>query len=153
MRTVGRETGFTDEGEAEASRLEVGFERIRTAVSDHEDAIGARFKRKRVAFLEWLEPLFNGGHWIPDLVRAAGAEYTMAEPGIKRGGRRTCRRHLARILLPSSPCTRVLQVRHLEYLGRHPLEHDELFVLKRCPYDSDIGSLSKVYAKRIASSV
>lgn len=28
--------------------------------------------RPRVAFLEWLEPLFFGGHWIPDMVAAAG---------------------------------------------------------------------------------
>ena len=29
-------------------------------------------KRPRVAFLEWLEPPFNGGHWNPELVALAG---------------------------------------------------------------------------------
>ena len=29
-------------------------------------------ERPRVAFLEWLLPLFNGGHWNPELVTAAG---------------------------------------------------------------------------------
>ena len=28
--------------------------------------------RPRVACLEWLDPLFNGGHWVPELVGIAG---------------------------------------------------------------------------------
>lgn len=96
VRLVGRETGFVDEGEAEARRLEEGFNKIRAVVAEMEarssaeqsdTAEGSKHarscKKKKVAFLEWLEPLFNGGHWIPDMVRAAGAEYTMAEPGEK----------------------------------------------------------------------
>lgn len=104
-----------EEAEAEARRLEAGFEKIREVVSKaQEDQAAAAaaaaatttttattaqsvsktdcsdngvYKKKiKVAFLEWLEPLFNGGHWIPDLVRAAGAEYTMAEPGEGKEG-------------------------------------------------------------------
>eukprot|EP00903_Cladosiphon_okamuranus_P008360 g8039.t1 len=131
VRLVGRETGFAEEGQAEAARLEAGFERIReviTKVEDEEarqneeqqeqpqehqlpqaakenggaetspgkaeaaagDGLGAGLnkqkQRQKVAFLEWLEPLFNGGHWVPDLVRAAGGLYTMAEPGSKSVG-------------------------------------------------------------------
>lgn len=90
VRLVGRETGFQKEGEAEAKRLEEGFEKIRTEVAKAEARAAAAAAvaggactaaKKKVAFLEWLEPLFNGGHWIPDMVRAAGGEYTMAEPG------------------------------------------------------------------------
>lgn len=109
VRLVGRETGFAQEGLAEACRLEAGFEKIRQVVTMIEkkktlqaarsestargggEETGApragggeaphAHKKPKVAFLEWLEPLFNGGHWIPDLVRWAGGEYTMAEPG------------------------------------------------------------------------
>lgn len=86
VRLVGRETGFQEEGEAEAQRLEAGFEKIRAEVAKAEAraaaaVAGGVYARKKVAFLEWLEPLFNGGHWIPDMVRAAGGDYTMAEPG------------------------------------------------------------------------
>lgn len=100
VRLVGRETGFEQEGLAEASRLEAGFDKIREVVAKVEQEAAAPtmstatatapstaepaqmdHKKKKVAFLEWLEPLFNGGHWIPDLVRAAGGLYTMAEPG------------------------------------------------------------------------
>jgi iron complex transport system substrate-binding protein len=30
--------------------------------------------RPRVAFLEWLEPIYVGGHWIPEMIRSAGGE-------------------------------------------------------------------------------
>ena len=34
-----------------------------------------------VACLEWLDPPFNAGHWMPDLVRAAGGVDPLAEAG------------------------------------------------------------------------
>lgn len=40
--------------------------------------------RPRVALIEWVDPPFVAGHWIPDLVRAAGGE-----PVAHRGGRRS----------------------------------------------------------------
>jgi iron complex transport system substrate-binding protein len=35
----------------------------------------------QVAFLEWLEPLFDGGHWIPDMLQIAGAHYSLNASG------------------------------------------------------------------------
>jgi iron complex transport system substrate-binding protein len=37
--------------------------------------------RPRVAVVEWIEPLFTGGHWIPDQVTAAGGQAVAAHPG------------------------------------------------------------------------
>ncbi|MGI8680129.1 MAG: ABC transporter substrate-binding protein [Jatrophihabitans sp.] len=37
--------------------------------------------RPRVAVVEWVDPPFTAGHWIPDLVRAAGGEPVAANPG------------------------------------------------------------------------
>jgi iron complex transport system substrate-binding protein len=31
-------------------------------------------RRPRVAFLEWLEPIYVGGHWVPEMIRCAGGE-------------------------------------------------------------------------------
>ena len=31
-------------------------------------------RRPRVAFLEWLEPIYVGGHWIPEMIRCVGGE-------------------------------------------------------------------------------
>lgn len=67
VRLVGRETGFVQEAEAEALRLEAGFDKIRDVVSKAEaeqagDAgeggataegtSGGVHKKKKVAFLE-----------------------------------------------------------------------------------------------------
>jgi iron complex transport system substrate-binding protein len=37
--------------------------------------------RQRVVCIEWLEPLYLAGHWVPDQVSAAGAEDVGARPG------------------------------------------------------------------------
>jgi iron complex transport system substrate-binding protein len=34
----------------------------------------AYFEPRRVVFLEWLDPLFAAGHWIPELVQIAGGQ-------------------------------------------------------------------------------
>jgi iron complex transport system substrate-binding protein len=44
----------------------------------------AGFPRPRVAIVEWVDPPFTAGHWVPDLVAAAGGE-----PVGARGGRRS----------------------------------------------------------------
>jgi iron complex transport system substrate-binding protein len=41
----------------------------------------AKRPRPRVAMLEWTEPLFCAGHWVPDLVSAAGATSVLGQPG------------------------------------------------------------------------
>ncbi|GAA1609578.1 ABC transporter substrate-binding protein [Actinoplanes couchii] len=37
--------------------------------------------RPRVAVVEWVDPPFTAGHWVPDLVTAAGGETVAALPG------------------------------------------------------------------------
>ena len=37
----------------------------------------------RVLCLEWLSPLFQGGHWIPEMVELAGGNAVLATPGKK----------------------------------------------------------------------
>ncbi len=37
--------------------------------------------RPKVAVIEWVDPPFAAGHWIPDLVTAAGGEPVSARPG------------------------------------------------------------------------
>jgi iron complex transport system substrate-binding protein len=39
--------------------------------------------RTRVAALEWLDPVFVGGHWVPEMVAAAGGEDVLGERGCK----------------------------------------------------------------------
>ncbi len=41
----------------------------------------AGLPRPRVACLEWLDPLFNAGHWVPEQVRIAGGEDVLGRAG------------------------------------------------------------------------
>ncbi|MFN2637495.1 MAG: cobalamin-binding protein [Gemmatimonadaceae bacterium] len=36
---------------------------------------------RRVVFLEWTEPLFCGGHWVPEMISLAGGEDPLGRPG------------------------------------------------------------------------
>ncbi len=37
--------------------------------------------RPRVAALEWLDPVYAGGHWVPQMVQLAGGEDVLGLPG------------------------------------------------------------------------
>ncbi|MEM1154613.1 MAG: ABC transporter substrate-binding protein [Pseudomonadota bacterium] len=50
-----------------------------SAVCDRSDGI-APSDRPRVAMLEWLDPLFNAGHWTPQLVQMAGGNECLGNP-------------------------------------------------------------------------
>jgi iron complex transport system substrate-binding protein len=39
-----------------------------------EQQLDSSARRQRVAFLEWLEPIYVGGHWVPEMIRCAGGE-------------------------------------------------------------------------------
>jgi len=41
----------------------------------------ARAPRPRVAVLEWTDPIFAAGHWVPDMVRRAGGVDVLATSG------------------------------------------------------------------------
>jgi iron complex transport system substrate-binding protein len=60
-----------------ASRL-VGELRARLAATA---ASVAGLSRPRVAVIEWVDPPFTAGHWVPDLVTAAGGLPVAARPG------------------------------------------------------------------------
>jgi iron complex transport system substrate-binding protein len=36
--------------------------------------VAATSERPRVAFLEWLQPFYVGGHWVPEMIQRAGGE-------------------------------------------------------------------------------
>ena len=45
-----------------------------------EETVGDR-PRPRVGCIEWLDPPFSAGHWVPEMVRIAGGEELFAEAG------------------------------------------------------------------------
>jgi iron complex transport system substrate-binding protein len=71
--TVGQRTG----AEPEAEHLVAALRRRLATVSDRVAGRG----RPAVAIIEWVDPPFSAGHWVPDLVTAAGGRPVAAHPG------------------------------------------------------------------------
>ncbi|HEV2196144.1 MAG TPA: cobalamin-binding protein [Candidatus Acidoferrum sp.] len=46
-----------------------------------ERQLDSSARRPRVAFLEWLEPIYAGGHWVPEMIRGAGGEDVLGSVG------------------------------------------------------------------------
>lgn len=72
---LGAATGLADE----ADELVAGLRRRMRIV--HEALKAARAPRPRVAVLEWTDPLFSSGHWVPEQVWRAGGVDALAAPG------------------------------------------------------------------------
>ena len=47
------------------------------------DYVNAFVAQPEVAFLEWTDPLFAGGHWTPGLIEAAGGRHSLNPVGAK----------------------------------------------------------------------
>ncbi len=47
------------------------------------DAAVAGADRPRVAALEWLDPVYVGGHWVPEMIARSGGADVLGEPGRK----------------------------------------------------------------------
>ena len=45
-----------------------------------EQQLQSMADRPRVAFLEWLQPFYVGGHWIPEMIARAGGEDVFGTP-------------------------------------------------------------------------
>jgi iron complex transport system substrate-binding protein len=79
IRRVGEATGCQREAEAVASGLKKRVQDIAVAAS-------RAASRPRVLCLEWLDPYFVGGHWVPEMVSCAGGEDVLGrlrEPSFK----------------------------------------------------------------------
>ena len=70
---IGGALGRGDETRAKVAALEGGLTRVEEAV--------AGLPRPRVGCIEWLDPPFSAGHWVPEMVRLAGGEEIFAGPG------------------------------------------------------------------------
>jgi iron complex transport system substrate-binding protein len=70
---VGRAIGRVQEAEALVRSNRERLSSVRAAVA------GA--PRRRVVFLEWTDPFFCGGHWVPEMISLAGGEDPRGRPG------------------------------------------------------------------------
>lgn len=73
IQTVADVTGRTERGRDCIAALRDRLARVAAAVDG--------LPRPRVFALEWTDPPFNAGHWLPDMVTAAGGEPVLAYAG------------------------------------------------------------------------
>jgi iron complex transport system substrate-binding protein len=73
IRTVGKHAGAL----RQAEQLVAALRRRLAAVADR---VAGR-RPPAVAVVEWTDPPFTAGHWVPDLVTAAGGRPVAARPG------------------------------------------------------------------------
>ena len=66
FKTVARACGVPARGEDLVAKFYAHLDRVRRA------AEAASSSRPRVLLLEWLDPPFDGGHWVPEQIEAAG---------------------------------------------------------------------------------
>ena len=79
VMTVADAAGVPDRGRAIVTSLRTRLDNVTEIV---ERALAGR-ARPTVFVLEWVDPPFLAGHWVPDLVRAAGGVPVLARPGEK----------------------------------------------------------------------
>ena len=65
-------------GRGERARREVSLLQKRL---DGVERSVAGLRRPRVGCIEWLDPPFSAGHWVPEMVRLAGGRELFAGPG------------------------------------------------------------------------
>ncbi len=73
VRQVADAAGEPRRGEEAAARLRARVDRVGEAVAGR--------RRPRVLALEWLEPPFAPGHWVPEMVALAGGDNLLGRAG------------------------------------------------------------------------
>lgn len=71
---VGRATDTEDRADARAAELRERVDAVRDAT--------APLPRPRTLALEWSDPPFSGGHWVPEMIHAAGGTALLGDPGV-----------------------------------------------------------------------
>ncbi|MEU4148049.1 cobalamin-binding protein [Streptomyces parvulus] len=71
--TVGTLLGVRERAEQRRAELHARLARVHAAVSGRA--------RPRVVAIEWLDPLWPAGHWVPEQITAAGGTPLLAAPG------------------------------------------------------------------------
>lgn len=74
IRRVGEATGTQSAAESLAARLAQRIDAVEAGASSLEP-------RPRVLCLEWFDPLYIGGHWVPEMVAKAGGKDVLGVPG------------------------------------------------------------------------
>lgn len=74
VRTLASRLGVPERGEAIAAGMLDAIAVVAAAVT--------HLPRRRVFFAEWIDPPFCAGHWLPEMIEAAGGEDVLGRAGL-----------------------------------------------------------------------
>jgi iron complex transport system substrate-binding protein len=75
LHQVADAAGAPRRGDEAASRLQARLDQVAAAVAGEP--------APRVLLLEWLDPPFAPGHWVPEMVELAGGRNLLGDPGLR----------------------------------------------------------------------
>ena len=78
IETLAARLGVPKRWRAVAGEMRIAIDEVRRSI---EAALRAGARRPRVFVAEWIDPPFVPGHWLPEMIEAAGGEAVLAEPG------------------------------------------------------------------------
>jgi iron complex transport system substrate-binding protein len=73
VESLARRLGVAERGASVAAEMLAGIEEVRRAVADRTP--------RRVFVAEWTDPPFAAGHWVPEMVEAAGGADVLGRAG------------------------------------------------------------------------
>jgi iron complex transport system substrate-binding protein len=73
IETLAARLGVPERGIAVAAEMRAKVEGVRALTRDRP--------RRRVFVAEWIDPPFVPGHWLPEMIEAAGGKAILGEPG------------------------------------------------------------------------
>lgn len=76
IRRVGEATGAIDAAGEIVEKLEERIGEVAGRTRSLKES-----ERPRVACIEWLDPIFTGGHWVPEMVELAGGREVLEKAG------------------------------------------------------------------------
>ena len=74
LRDVWRDILWVGEEALRGPQAEALVAKIGVQLGALEQQLPQSAERPRVAFLEWLQPFYAGGHWVPEMIHVAGGE-------------------------------------------------------------------------------
>jgi iron complex transport system substrate-binding protein len=76
IRRVGESTGAVDKAGEVVDALEERVGEVAGRAREIPDS-----KRRRVAVIEWTDPIYSAGHWVPEMIELAGGRDVLAKAG------------------------------------------------------------------------
>jgi iron complex transport system substrate-binding protein len=78
IETLAHALGVPERGREVATAMRATIDDVRRST---RTALDAGAHRPRVFVAEWIDPPFVPGHWLPQMIEAAGGDALLAEPG------------------------------------------------------------------------